>query len=124
MRRGEERIDIVALSAAKDEGLGQTFEFVREMNESSEAEVGYSRRGNDGSIGTLLDLILSKYNHYPSHHDQTVVAIFFLFIVCIENNKTSNPTRTTDNKPRLKSSGSKSNPFDGASRKKKTSGPP
>lgn len=34
VRRGEERIDIVALSAAKDEGLGQTFEFVREMNES------------------------------------------------------------------------------------------
>mmetsp|Transcript_700 Transcript_700/g.1625 ORF Transcript_700/g.1625 Transcript_700/m.1625 type:complete len:85 (-) Transcript_700:271-525(-) len=33
-RGGEERIDIVALSAAKDEGLGQTFEFVREMNES------------------------------------------------------------------------------------------
>ncbi len=55
---------------------------------------------------------------------QAVTTIFLPFNLWIIFSNTINPTRTIVNKPRLKSSGRRSNPFDGASLVKKTSGPP
>lgn len=57
-------------------------------------------------------------------YDHALAPIFFLFIPSNETSTKAMPRTTIVNSPRLKSSGSKSNPLEGANLVKKTSGPP